>query len=149
MSISMALFSPPAHPPSLSPSISPKPHLTLKPHLSLRPPTAPFFQLSTTRASADIGAGSSASAAKAPETPQPVVEKDESPAGDNGSLGAAEGVDVKLVSKFEDPRWVGGTWNLKQFEKDGKPDWDAVIDAGELFGFVLIWLQSNFICFTV
>jgi hypothetical protein len=134
MSISMALFSPPTHPLSLSPSISPKPHLTLKPHLSLRPPTAPFFQLSTTRASADIGAASSASAANAPEPPQPVVEKDEGPAGDNGSLGAAEGVDVKLVSKFEDPRWVGGTWNLKQFEKDGKPDWDAVIDAGELLG---------------
>lgn len=30
---------------------------------------------------------------------------------------------------FEDPRWVMGTWDLKQFQKGGKSDWDAVIDA--------------------
>lgn len=35
------------------------------------------------------------------------------------------------IPKFKDPRWVGGTWDLKQFEKGGKIDWDAVIDAGE------------------
>ncbi|MCD9558534.1 hypothetical protein HAX54_015936 [Datura stramonium] len=28
-----------------------------------------------------------------------------------------------------DARWVGGTWDLKQFEKDGKVHWDSVIDA--------------------
>ncbi|KZV54613.1 hypothetical protein F511_28984 [Dorcoceras hygrometricum] len=33
------------------------------------------------------------------------------------------------VKGFEDPRWVGGTWDLGQFAKDGKTDWDAVIDA--------------------
>ncbi|XP_073124712.1 light-harvesting complex-like protein 3 isotype 1, chloroplastic [Henckelia pumila] len=33
------------------------------------------------------------------------------------------------VKGFEDPRWVGGTWDLPQFAKDGKTDWDAVIDA--------------------
>ncbi|XP_075487409.1 light-harvesting complex-like protein 3 isotype 1, chloroplastic [Primulina tabacum] len=33
------------------------------------------------------------------------------------------------VKGFEDPRWVGGTWDLAQFAKDGKTDWDAVIDA--------------------
>ncbi|KAE8055484.1 hypothetical protein FH972_012324 [Carpinus fangiana] len=138
MSISMALFSPPTHPPSLSPSVSPKTHLTLKPHFSLRSPKTPFFLLSTTRASADNGAGTSASAAtalqpeagqKVAEPPQPVIEKDESSAGANASAGAAEAVEIKVVSKFEDPRWVQGTWDLKQFEKDGKPDWDAVIDA--------------------
>ncbi|GAA0184822.1 hypothetical protein LIER_32110 [Lithospermum erythrorhizon] len=34
-----------------------------------------------------------------------------------------------LVVKFEDPKWVNGTWNLTQFQKDGNTDWDAVIDA--------------------
>ncbi|XP_047323448.1 light-harvesting complex-like protein 3 isotype 1, chloroplastic [Impatiens glandulifera] len=33
------------------------------------------------------------------------------------------------VSKFEDPKWVNGTWNLMKFNKDGMTDWDAVIDA--------------------
>ncbi|CAJ1928734.1 unnamed protein product [Sphenostylis stenocarpa] len=33
------------------------------------------------------------------------------------------------ASAFEDPRWVGGTWDLKQFKKTGIIDWDAVIDA--------------------
>ncbi|WZZ75500.1 hypothetical protein YC2023_086870 [Brassica napus] len=32
-------------------------------------------------------------------------------------------------TKFEDARWVNGTWDLKQFEKDGKTDWDDVIVA--------------------
>ncbi|KAB1208000.1 hypothetical protein CJ030_MR7G002562 [Morella rubra] len=135
MSISMALFSPPnAHPPSLSP----KPHLTLKPHLAFRPLRSPYSSLSTTRVSADNGAGNLASAATVleseadqtvPGPPQPVVGKDENSAGANGSVGTAEAGEVKVVSKFEEPRWVGGTWDLKQFEKDGKTDWDAVIDA--------------------
>ncbi|KAG0474806.1 hypothetical protein HPP92_014492 [Vanilla planifolia] len=30
---------------------------------------------------------------------------------------------------FEDPRWVGGTWDLTQFQAGGKTNWDAVIDA--------------------
>lgn len=34
-----------------------------------------------------------------------------------------------LEEEKKDPRWVGGTWDLKQFEKGGKIDWDAVIDA--------------------
>ncbi|KAK1419022.1 hypothetical protein QVD17_28178 [Tagetes erecta] len=34
-----------------------------------------------------------------------------------------------VVVKFEDPKWVNGTWDLKQFQKDGAADWDAVIDA--------------------
>lgn len=32
--------------------------------------------------------------------------------------------------KFEDPRWVNGTWDLNKFEKNGKTDWDSVIVAG-------------------
>ncbi|KAG6633558.1 hypothetical protein I3843_12G055200 [Carya illinoinensis] len=140
MSISMALFSPPTHPPSLSRSIPPnsKPHINLKPHLSLSPLKNPVFLLSTVRASSDNEVGASASAAtapepeadqKVPEPPHPMAEKDESSAGTNGFSGAAEAGEVAVVSKYGDTRWIGGTWDLKQFEKDGKTDWDAVIDA--------------------
>ena len=48
----------------------------------------------------------------------------------NGAAAATE--DVITVTKFENPRWVGGTWDLKQFRTDGKTNWDAVIDAGEI-----------------
>ncbi|KAF5477638.1 hypothetical protein F2P56_004258 [Juglans regia] len=149
MSVSMALFSPPTHPPSFSPSIPLKPHLTLKPHLSLGPLKTSVFLLSAARASADNGAGTSASAATALEPdadlkiskpPKAVFQKDESTAGANGSLGATEAGEVEVVSKFEDTRWIGGTWDLKKFEKDGKPDWDAVIDAEARRR---KWLQNN------
>lgn len=33
---------------------------------------------------------------------------------------------------FDDPRWKNGTWDLAMFTKDGKTNWDAVIDAGML-----------------
>ncbi|RWW51555.1 hypothetical protein BHE74_00042094 [Ensete ventricosum] len=33
--------------------------------------------------------------------------------------------------KFEDTRWVGGTWDTRQFRKNGSTDWDAVIHAGK------------------
>ncbi|KAG1359224.1 hypothetical protein COCNU_08G006700 [Cocos nucifera] len=58
-------------------------------------------------------------------------------------VGSAAGGAVKVEgSKFKDPRWVGGTWDLKQFEKNGKTDWDAVIDAG--YGIrVLMALQNE------
>lgn len=42
---------------------------------------------------------------------------------------------MKEVAQFGDPRWVGGTWDVNQFQKDGKTDWDAVIDAGNAFFF--------------
>lgn len=32
--------------------------------------------------------------------------------------------------KFNDARWRAGTWDITQFTKDGKVNWDAVIDAG-------------------
>lgn len=86
-----------------------------------------------------------------------MVQKDESSAGANGSLGATEAGEVEGVSKFEDTRWIGGTWDLKKFEKDGKPDWDAVIDAGEVLGlcqfgfevtfFPLYFMLYNFVYF--
>lgn len=47
------------------------------------------------------------------------------------TLGAPPKVAVATADKFTDPRWVGGTWDLAQFTKEGNVDWDAVIDAGE------------------
>ncbi|XP_006838514.2 light-harvesting complex-like protein 3 isotype 1, chloroplastic [Amborella trichopoda] len=34
-----------------------------------------------------------------------------------------------VAPKFGDPRWVKGSWDLTQFAKDEKTDWDTVIDA--------------------
>ncbi|KAJ6704033.1 UPF0041 BRAIN PROTEIN 44-RELATED [Salix viminalis] len=140
MSISMSLFSPPLSrfPPS-------KPHFTYKPTLSLRPTNPPFL-LSTPKASTDNGgAGVSASAAAVEElkSEQKTPESSESvPVAENSSNGAvAAGGEEKVeVSKFVDPRWISGTWDLKQFLKDGKTDWDAVIDAEARRR---KWLQGN------
>lgn len=41
---------------------------------------------------------------------------------------------------FKDPRWVGGTWDLKQFGDVGKTDWDAVIEAEARRR---LWLEDN------
>lgn len=53
----------------------------------------------------------------------------------NGSVAAASATKEEEAASgftsFKDPRWVNGTWELKQFERDGKTHWDAVIDAGE------------------
>ena len=35
------------------------------------------------------------------------------------------------AGKFDDPRWRAGTWDITKFTRNGKIDWDAVIDAGE------------------
>ncbi|KAE8677404.1 hypothetical protein F3Y22_tig00111513pilonHSYRG00030 [Hibiscus syriacus] len=124
MSISMALFSPPPTPFSVKPNLTHKstPFLPLK---------TPFLLLSTPKSLPDNGAGVSASVAAVedskPNQEDPVVEK-----AVEGSLvpnGVATSAEVEVLSKFEDPRWIGGTWDLKQFEKNGRTDWDAVIDA--------------------
>lgn len=39
---------------------------------------------------------------------------------------------LEVPKRFNDPRWVKGTWDLDQFVKNGRTDWDAVIDAGKL-----------------
>ncbi|GAB5370828.1 hypothetical protein AAMO2058_001526800 [Amorphochlora amoebiformis] len=31
--------------------------------------------------------------------------------------------------KFDDYRWKEGTWNIEEFQKEGKTNWDAIIDA--------------------
>lgn len=69
-------------------------------------------------------------------SPSPDLGKKEEALGSNGAAAAAA---AAPVPKFQDPRWVGGTWDLKQFSKDGKTNWDAVIDAG------LIQLHCSFI----
>ena len=56
--------------------------------------------------------------------------------GSNGSA-TPPPVAVESVNGFQDARWVGGTWDLKQFEKDGNTNWDAVIDAGPLLSLSL------------
>lgn len=43
------------------------------------------------------------------------------------SNGAA--VAIAEAGAFKDSRWVGGTWDLVQFQKGGVTDWDSVIDA--------------------
>ncbi|KAJ0047630.1 hypothetical protein Pint_15763 [Pistacia integerrima] len=120
MSISIALLSL-SSPPS---TLLPKTHFffTHKPTLSLTSIRPSFF---TFRASAaDNGAGVSAPAATVEEPKVP-----EAPDGSVGSNGAVEPEEVMVLTKFEDPKWINGTWDLKQFQKDGQTNWDAVIDA--------------------
>ncbi|KAF4362519.1 hypothetical protein F8388_011346 [Cannabis sativa] len=129
---SMALFSPPTHLPTLSPSSHSKTHFPNNPYLLLRPNTPLFRRLLTPKSSPDNGAGALGSAAtavepKAPEPSVPSSEKVDSSAGSNGS--ALKTPEVEMVSFFDNPKWVNGTWDLTQFQKDGKTDWDAVIDA--------------------
>ncbi|MED6156663.1 hypothetical protein PIB30_016400 [Stylosanthes scabra] len=120
---------------SASASHHSKPHLlntflTLRPRP--RPSNTPFLLFSPLKASADNGVGT------AVEQPPQAVPDPPPPAeavGTNGSIGGgavAEEVkeeEVVVVSGFVDPKWVGGTWDLKQFHKNGTTDWDAVIDA--------------------
>lgn len=132
----MALFSPPP-PTHLLRFLSSKPNITHKPTLFLGP-KIPFILLSLPKSSTDNGAGISAAVEE--------LKPEENVAQNSGSAAEAEetslapkvavaDADVKLDSKFVEPRWIGGTWDLKQFQKDGKTDWDAVIDAGEVLGF--------------
>ncbi|XP_021604473.2 light-harvesting complex-like protein 3 isotype 2, chloroplastic [Manihot esculenta] len=128
MSISMALFSPPP-PTHLLRSLSSKPSVTHKPSLFFRNTNPILF--SSPKASTENGAGISA-AVEEPKAEQKVAEPAASMETEQSSLGsngAVADAGVKLESKFVDPRWIGGTWDLKQFQKDGKTDWDAVIDA--------------------
>jgi hypothetical protein len=44
---------------------------------------------------------------------------------------STNGAKLEIPKRFNDPRWVNGTWDLDQFIKNGRTDWDAVIDAGK------------------
>ncbi|KAK7262180.1 hypothetical protein RJT34_29742 [Clitoria ternatea] len=139
MSTTMASFSPPTHF-SATPSSPSKPHLIHNNFFfSLRPKILPFSPLKVS-AAADNGVGTSVTPVEPP--PEQAVPEPSSPPventslGSNGSAAAAAAVaetetkeEVKVLSGFVDPRWVGGTWDLKQFQKNGTTDWDAVIDA--------------------
>ncbi|GMN30920.1 hypothetical protein TIFTF001_003033 [Ficus carica] len=133
MSSMAALFSPPTHLPtpyssSSSSSSLPKTQFPHKPRLLLAPKnpilSRHFFSL---KASPDNGAGALGSAAATAVDEPKVPEPAKSAAGANGSV--PKETEVEVLSNFEDPKWVNGTWDLTQFQKDGKTDWDAVIDA--------------------
>ncbi|CAL0313711.1 unnamed protein product [Lupinus luteus] len=120
----MASLSPPTH---FSSPFS-KPNTLIHTNfITLRPNTnnnnRPFFLLKALTSDDNNGVGASATTAVEP----PLL--DLSPT--NGSVAAVVETEEeqKVVSGFTDPRWVEGTWDLKQFKKDGVTDWDAVIDA--------------------
>ncbi|XP_060207446.1 light-harvesting complex-like protein 3 isotype 1, chloroplastic [Lycium barbarum] len=130
--MSMALFSaPPLHfPPS-------KHHTTHKPYpsLSFKKPHLTFL---VSPKAIDNGSGSVSSTSAAtvePEIPEEkgvkVEESNEATLGSNGSAPVASaGAPVtETVRMFQDSRWVGGTWDLNQFKKNGETNWDSVIDA--------------------
>ncbi|XP_078442403.1 light-harvesting complex-like protein 3 isotype 1, chloroplastic [Wolffia australiana] len=128
----MALFSP--HLPSTFSASCSKLSSTQKPILAFFPRRS--LSLFVAR-SADNGSGSAGSVAveikpekKEGDDVAVAVEekpKESKPAAmeSNGSAVAA----VSTTPMFQDSRWVKGTWDLEQFKKDGKVDWDGVIDA--------------------
>ncbi|KAJ8526709.1 hypothetical protein K7X08_029186 [Anisodus acutangulus] len=127
--MSMALFSaPPLHFPTLSSS---KRHLTSKPYpsLSFKKPHLTF--LVSPRA---IDNGSGGVVTVEPEIPEEKAAQDDGAVKveeSNGSPPVASAGDTapEVVRMFKDPRWVGGTWDLKEFQKGGETNWDSVIDA--------------------
>ncbi|KAL6629756.1 hypothetical protein ACP70R_029521 [Stipagrostis hirtigluma subsp. patula] len=123
-------------------TLSPRPAspVTLKP---LQAGAKPHLHLSFPRLRAGRGARlARAAAGEAPaeavEAPPKEPEVELSPAASNGAAVKVEEAPVKAVEaevaaaplpRFRDARWVNGTWDLRQFEKGGAVDWDAVIDA--------------------
>ncbi|XP_047080911.1 light-harvesting complex-like protein 3 isotype 1, chloroplastic [Lolium rigidum] len=121
MAMATSTFSP--HPLPLKPQLGPKPHRL---HL------APFPRLHAHRR---LAAAAGEAPVEAPPNPEAA---DPSPAASNGSAAPApakakvkvEAVEVVASPKFQDSRWVNGTWDLSRFgSTGGAVDWDAVIDA--------------------
>ncbi|KAL9326760.1 hypothetical protein ACSQ67_007405 [Phaseolus vulgaris] len=127
MSTTMASFSPPTHF-SATPSSHSKPRLFPKTNFlfSLR---SRALALSPLKTAAENGVGTAVE--PPPETSPPPLEN--TSVGTNGAAASAaaavQSEEVKVQSGFVDPRWVSGTWDLKQFQKNGTTDWDTVIDA--------------------
>lgn len=92
-----------------------------KHHLLLKPPTR-TLKLAAAVASENGGA------VTATGTATPVTTQKPAAAAAEAAVGVGDGVRV-VEKRFEDERWVNGTWDLKRFEKGGETDWDAVIDA--------------------
>ena len=145
----MALLSSSSTPikfPTLSPLLSKSHHPSQKLNLFLLPDGnprkthLPVFPLRVS--TSDNGAGIVASSTVTVVSEEKVLETSpsEEKVGENSSLKVDKNeveedvTPVKAsseeVKKFQDPKWVNGTWDLKQFEKNGSTDWDAVIDAG-------------------
>ncbi|XP_019179674.1 PREDICTED: light-harvesting complex-like protein 3 isotype 2, chloroplastic [Ipomoea nil] len=126
----MPLFSSPSpsHFPTLAPS---KPHLSQRPlFISLKKPKNLPFLISASAAAAGNGSGL-ASVEEQETTVGEAPEANGKALNSNGSppAVAVEAPAPEVVSKFQDPRWVGGTWDLSQFQSDGKTHWNSVIDA--------------------
>ncbi|XP_074588405.1 light-harvesting complex-like protein 3 isotype 1, chloroplastic [Curcuma longa] len=154
--MSMAFLSPPPPPPTALSSLSLRSHLCLRSHLAVFPRKPPSLLLSRATENGAGEAGSSATLVEEKEAEQeskenrgetpPAAAAEETRSGgaqkpDLGSNGAAlKSEELAPPPKFKDPRWVGGTWDLKQFLKDGKTDWDAVLDAEVRRR---KWLQDN------
>lgn len=116
----MALFSSTTpNLPSFSSSF--KTHLPINPFLPLKPQR--HLLLVSVRAT-ENGAGA-AIAVEDKKDAEPKVPEEAS-LGNGAPM--ADAVEEVMV-KFEDPKWVSGTWDLKQFQKGGATDWDGVIDA--------------------
>ncbi|MFS7924302.1 hypothetical protein Hanom_Chr03g00271001 [Helianthus anomalus] len=125
MTSSMAfLSSTPTKLPSFSPSS--KTHFPINPFISLKPQR---YHFASVRA-AENGSGAAVVVEEKKDSEVKAAEEG------NGAPVAAEVEEVGV--KFEDPKWVSGTWDLKQFQKDGATDWDAVIDAVQLMKMILI-----------
>ncbi|KAK1303448.1 hypothetical protein QJS10_CPB11g00249 [Acorus calamus] len=122
--MSMSLFSPPPLIPTTLTTSSSKP----TPSLFAFPKRTPSLAL--TRSSDNVAAVvvETSIEGEAPPTPSSAPNAD-----------AEESSGVK-PPKLKDPKWVGGTWDLKQFVKGGATDWDAVIDAEARRR---KWLQDN------
>ncbi|KAJ0716269.1 hypothetical protein HanPI659440_Chr13g0510781 [Helianthus annuus] len=116
MSSSMAFISStPTNLPSYSSSS--KTHFPINPFLSLKPQSRLLF--------VPVRATENGSGAAIVVDEKKDFETKEDPIGNGAPVAGV----VEEVVMFEDPKWVSGTWDLKQFQKDGATDWDAVIDA--------------------
>ncbi|KAJ0242658.1 Light-harvesting complex-like protein 3 isotype 2 [Hirschfeldia incana] len=117
MSLSMSLLSPPIS--------SPLQNTNLTPKISLSPLSTKRISLvSLTRASSSSDNGTSTPTVSATTAVEeaPVKSPTES-SSDETDLTTTTTTEIK----FQDVKWVNGTWDLKQFEKEGKTDWDSVI----------------------
>ncbi|XP_074583935.1 light-harvesting complex-like protein 3 isotype 1, chloroplastic isoform X2 [Curcuma longa] len=132
--MSMALLSHPPPPTTLS-SLAIRSHLCLRSQLAIFPRKLPSLLLAR---STDNGAGEVISSATVLEEKEAEQKSEENKGGTPPAVAAVEtqvegeqkpNLGPNGAAKFKDPRWVGGTWDLKQFLKDGKTDWDAVLDA--------------------
>nr|DAD47635.1 TPA_asm: hypothetical protein HUJ06_017572 [Nelumbo nucifera] len=140
----MALFSPsPSHLPTLPAKLSSRTHFAQKPSLSFISKRS-LCLLAAKASDNETGVVSSVATIVEEEkvekeevSPAKTEQKLEKEEDSIGSNGAASSV-LKPVPGFQDPRWVAGTWDLKQFKKDGQTNWDAVIDAGEILRWVLL-----------